>query len=370
MEKVVTFLLIVLGGGLISVSPAYSQEYSSGEMRYRAVLVAGDLDVPWGMAWLPDGSMLVTERDGRLLQIKGDSRTEVTGLPEIYSSGQGGLMEVVLHPDHTENGWIYLTYSFREGGSGGNTALIRGRLEGNSLVDIQELFRSTPNARTRHHYGGRIAFDKENFLFLGVGERGTRENAQDKSVSAGSIIRLHDDGEIPEDNPFAGEEDVHPAIWSYGHRNPQGIAFHPETSSLFNTEHGPQGGDELNLILPGRNYGWPVITFGKNYDGTVITDETSRVGMEQPVHYWVPSIAPGSLMFVTSDRYPDWKGDALVGSLKFNYVERVIMQGDRAEGTEKLLEDIGRVRDVREGPDGYIYVAVEGDGIYRIEIIE
>ncbi len=347
-------------------SQCIGQEFTSKDLSYRVDPVVEDMKVPWAMVWLEDGSMLVTERAGRLVHVQHGEKTEVKGLPDIYASGQGGLMDIVLHPDYGDNKWIYITYSFRKDGEGGNTALMRARLRDGELVDKELLFESTPNATTRHHYGGRLVFDNNNYLFLGLGERGTRDNAQDPGVTAGSIIRLNDDGSVPDDNPFAGQAGKHPAVWSYGHRNPQGIAFNPSTGDLFNTEHGPQGGDELNLVKAAANYGWPVITYGKNYDGSVITSETSREGMEQPVHYWVPSIAPGSLMFVTGDAYGAWEGDALVGSLKFNYLERVMMEGNVATGTEKLLADFGRIREVRQGPDGYIYVAVEGKGIYKL----
>jgi glucose/arabinose dehydrogenase len=353
----------------LSAMTGMAQEYTGQNTKYKVEPVVEGLEVPWGMTWLPDGSMLVTERSGKLLQIKDGNQTTVTGLPEIYASGQGGLMEIALHPEYASNGWIYFTYSFRQDG-GGNTALMRARLREGELIDNELLFEATPNATTRHHYGGRIAFDKEGYLFLTLGERGNGENAQDRSVTSGSILRLNDDGSVPKDNPFAGQEGIDAAIWSYGHRNPQGIAFHPETGTLYNTEHGPQGGDELNIVTKGTNYGWPVITYGKNYDGTLITAETAADGMQQPLYYWVPSIAPSSLMFVTSDKFSAWKGDALVGSLKFNYLVRVNMDGDKVLGTEILLADIGRVRDVRQGPHGNIYVAVEGKGIYKLSLIE
>jgi glucose/arabinose dehydrogenase len=347
----------------------YGQEgetYKSGKITYQIEKVVDFRNVPWGIVWLSDSSMLVTIRSGKLFQVKDGQKIEVGGLPEIYVRGQGGLMDLELHPEYEDNGWIYITYSGAQGNEGGNTVLIRARLDGNSLTDIQELFRSTPNSTGRNHFGGRIEFDRQGYLFLSLGERGNADNAQDRGNTAGSIVRLHDDGRIPEDNPFVGREDIRPEIWSYGHRNPQGLAMHPELGEMFVTEHGPMGGDELNLIMKGANYGWPVITYGKNYDGSIITDETSREGMEQPLTYWVPSIAPSSLMFVTSDKYPDWKNDALVGSLKYGYLERVRMSGRKVNGKEKMLDNIGRVREVKEGPEGYIYVLVEGKGIFKI----
>lgn len=356
---------------MISISGyLQAQDYSGESGNYRLEPVIEGLEVPWGMVWLEDGSMLVTERSGNMLHIVNGEKRTITGLPEVYASGQGGLMDIKLSPDYESSGWIYFTYSFRDGSNGGNTALMRAKLVNGELTDSELLYRATPNSTTRHHYGGRIEFDNNGHLFLSLGERGESSNAQDTKVTAGSILRLNMDGTIPDDNPFVGNEDVDSAIWSYGHRNVQGLAFHPETGDLFNTEHGPQGGDELNLVEVGNNYGWPVITYGINYDGTEITSDREKEGMQQPVKFWVPSIAPSSLMFVSGDEYPAWKGDALIGSLKFNYLERVDMEGNEVRGTEKLLEDIGRVRDVRQGPHGYIYVAVEGKGIYKLILVE
>ena len=331
-------------------------------------LVVDNLNIPWGLAFLPDGSMLISEKAGTLLRIKDGQRTEITGLPEIGQIGQGGFLDLELHPDYASNGWLYFTYTSPEGeGSGGNTALMRAKIRGTELVEKELLYKAGPNTTKGQHFGSRIEFDREGYLFFTVGDRGARDvNPQDITRDGGKVYRLNDDGSVPADNPFVNEAGAKTAIYSYGHRNPQGLTLHPETGVLWNHEHGPRGGDELNIIQKGKNYGWPVITYGINYSGTTITEETERPGMEQPQHYWVPSIAPSGMVFISSDKYPGMKGDLLVGSLSFQYLERLVMDGDQVSERIKLMEDMGRVRNVRQGPDGYIYVAVESKGIYRL----
>ena len=286
----------------------------------------------------------------------------------MYPRGQGGLLDVALHPDYEKNGWIYMTYSSQEGeGSGGNTKLIRAKLEGTSLTNIESLYKAGPNSTRGQHFGSRIEFDDEGYLYFSVGDRGNRdENPQDITRDCGKIYRLNDDGSIPADNPFVGQPNAKEAIFSYGHRNPQGMAKHPKTGKIWVHEHGPKGGDEINVIQKGANFGWPVISYGINYSGTTFTDETERPGMEQPVYYWVPSIAPCGMDFVTGNKYPDWKGHLLVGSLKFNYIELVKFDGTQVLSREKIAQDVGRVRNVKMGPDDYIYIGVEGQGIVRI----
>lgn len=334
---------------------------------FSAELVVEGLDIPWGMAFLPDGSLLITEKSGEILHFRNGSTTEISGVPEVYDRGQGGLLDIALDPDYASNGWIYLTYASGEGpGSGGHTALARCKLAGNSLTDLEVLYKASPNTTAGQHFGSRIEFDREGYLYFSIGERGDRDvNPQDTERDGGKVYRLNRDGSIPADNPFVGSDGLD-AIYSYGHRNPQGMARHPETGEIWVHEHGPRGGDEINVVKKGANYGWPVITYGINYSGTPITDRTEMEGMEQPIHYWVPSIAPSGMAFVTSDHYPGWEGSLLVGSLSFQYLERLEMQGETVLKREKLLEDIGRVRNVRQGPDGLIYVAVEGEGIYRL----
>ncbi len=335
---------------------------------FSAELIVGDMQIPWGMAFLPDGSMLITEKAGNLIHFKDGKKTNIGNVPEVYVRGQGGLLDIELHPDYGNNGWLYISYASPEGDDkGGHTAIMRAKLNGNVLIDNELLYKASPNTSKGQHFGSRLEFDNEGYLYFSIGERGERDvNPQDITRDGGKIYRLHDDGRIPSDNPFVDHEGAKKAIYSYGHRNPQGLIKHPETGEIWNHEHGPRGGDEINIIEKGKNYGWPVITYGINYSGTPITDKTEMPGMEQPIYYWIPSIAPSGMTYVTSDRYPEWKGNLLVGSLVFQYLERLELKDNKVVSREKLLADIGRVRNVRQGPDGYIYVAVEGKGIYKL----
>ncbi|WP_437396701.1 PQQ-dependent sugar dehydrogenase [Flagellimonas lutimaris] len=331
-------------------------------------LVIGDVQNPWGMVFLPNNTILFSEKSGKLLLSKSGKAIEVENTPKVYNRGQGGLMDIELHPDYSKNGWIYFSYASTDGGGkGGHTAIMRAKLSGNKLVNQKMLYKATPNSTRGQHFGSRIEFDKNLYLFFSIGERGNRDvNPQDITRDGGKIYRLHDDGSIPNDNPFIGETGAKTAIYSYGHRNPQGLSLHPETGVLWEHEHGPRGGDEINIIQKGKNYGWPVITYGINYSGTKITDETSKPGMEQPLYQWTPSIAPSGMAFVTSNKYPKWKGSLLVGSLAFQYLERLEIKDHKVVYREKLLDGMGRVRNVRQGPDGFIYVGIEGKGIYRL----
>ncbi|GAA4290485.1 PQQ-dependent sugar dehydrogenase [Aestuariibaculum suncheonense] len=337
-------------------------------IEYTTELVVPDLNIAWGMAFLPDESILVTEKSGELIHFKDGTKTTISGLPEIYVRGQGGFMDIKLHPDYENNGWIYFSYASPEGeGEGGNTAIMRAKLNGSSLSNQEQLYKAVPNTTKGQHFGSRIEFDNEGYLFFSIGERGQRDiNPQDINRDGGKIYRLHADGTVPTDNPFVNNSGAKTAIYSYGHRNPQGMTKHPETGAIWTHEHGPQGGDEINIIQKSKNYGWPVISYGINYSGTTFTDITQKEGMEQPLFYWIPSIAPSGMAFVNSDNYPNWKGNLLVGSLKFQYLERLILENNKVVKREKLFESIGRVRDVRQAPDGYIYLSVEGKGIYKI----
>lgn len=345
---------------------------SDTDENYTIETVVSDIAVPWGMVWLPGGEMLITNRSGELRVFSdGKLRQEpVKGLPEVKVMGQGGLLDIALHPSYKENGWIYITYSSPQGkSSGANTALMRAQIDEGltSLTNQQILYKGVPNTTRGQHFGSRIEFDKEGYLYFGIGDRGNRdENPQDITRDGGKIYRLHDDGSIPEDNPFVDEEGAKKAIFSYGHRNPQGLALRPETGEIWEHEHGPRGGDEVNLIKKGENYGWPILSFGINYSGTEFAEDTARAGMKQPEWYWDPSIAPSGMTFVTSDRYPEWEGHLLVGSLKFSYIVLCRIENNTVTGDEVLFEGIGRVRNIRQGPDGYIYVATEGNGIVRI----
>jgi len=332
-------------------------------------LLIDEMQIPWGMAFLPDGGILVTEKSGEIIHFSNGEKTTITNVPEVYSRGQGGLLDIKLHPNYATNGWIYISYSSSEGdGKGGHTALARAKLEGNALINRELLYKAGPNTTKGQHFGSRIEFDNDGYLFLSIGERGARdENPQNIKRDGGKVYRFNDDGSIPKDNPFIGTAGAKTAIYSYGHRNPQGLVKHPETGKIWDHEHGPRGGDEINIVKPGANYGWPVITYGINYSGTEITDKTEMEGMEQPIHYWVPSIAPSGMAFVTTNNYgSEWKGSLLVGSLAFQYLERLVLNGNKVVKREKLMGSTGRVRDVREGPDGLIYVAVEGKGIYKL----
>ncbi len=345
-------------------------ESSAQNQEYNIETITTEVSVPWGMDWLPNGDMLITNRDGELYRYSnGEIVGTIDGVPEVWANGQGGLLDINLHPDYEQNGWIYITYSSPEGGEGANTALMRAKLNDDltALTDQEVLYKAEPNSSRGQHFGSRIVFDGNGHVFFGIGDRGNRDvNPQDITRDMGKIYRLNEDGSIPEDNPFVGQEGLD-AIFAYGIRNPQGMDQHPETGALWEHEHGPRGGDEINIIEAGNNYGWPEICFCIDYDGSEITPDTAKAGMEQPEWYWDPSIAPSGMTFVTSDRYPGWQGDILVGSLKFGYVVRANVENNAVTGDEILFEDIGRVRNIKQGPDGYIYVATEADnGIVRI----
>ena len=351
---------------------------------YRVVTVAEGLVEPWSIAFLPGGDMLVTERPGRLRIIRQGKlvQTPVEGVPTVMHSSQGGLLEVMPHPNFGSNRLLYLTYSKPlADGKSATTALVRGRFENDRLTGVEQLFESV--SQGRGHFGGKIAFDKNGFLFLTLGDRqvapeGNLEAhpAQDLSNHHGKMVRLHDDGKVPTDNPLVSRAGARPEIWSYGHRNIQGIAIHPETGDVWANEHGPQGGDELNLLQPGRNYGWPVVGFGVNYKtGLAIHTGTHRQGMEQPVHVWVPSIGISGMMIYTGDKFPQWRGNLFVGGMVGQQLARLTLQGQRVTSEETLAQQQGRIRDVRQGLDGFIYLVTDDrDGkptpILRLEPID
>ncbi|MBC7922313.1 MAG: PQQ-dependent sugar dehydrogenase [Ferruginibacter sp.] len=319
---------------------------------------------PWGMTWLPDGRMLVTEKSGEILVFKNGKHTgeKLTGVPAVSDEGQGGLLDIKVHPNYQKNNWIYISYSKPVEG-GVTTAIARFKLKGNQLVELKDLFLAKPFIAATFHFGSRIVFDKDNFLYFSSGERGTQPKVQELNNDHGKIHRLHDDGRIPKDNPFVGQKEASPSIWTYGHRNPQGMVYDAATNRIWAVEHGPKGGDELNLIEKGKNYGWPKTSYGINYDGTILTEFKEMAGVENPVRYWVPSIGPCGMTIVTSDRYPSWKGNLLVGALAFRHLARVQLSGTKYVTEEKLLQDIGRVRYVAESPDGYVYAITEGPGL-------
>jgi glucose/arabinose dehydrogenase len=348
---------------------------------FRLVPVAESLVQPWGVAFLPGGDVLITERPGRLRVVRQGKLLPqaVEGVPKVFHSGQGGLLEVMPHPNFATNRLLYITYS-KPGADDtlSRTALIRGRFENDKLTNVEELFEAV--SKGRGHYSGKLAFDGKGFLFLSLGDRqvppeGNLEAhpAQDLTNHHGKIVRLHDDGRVPTDNPFVARTGAKPEIWSYGHRNVQGLAIHPQTGELWADEHGPQGGDEVNRILPGKNYGWPVIGFGVNYTtGKAIHSGTHRDGMEQPMQVWIPSIGISGMMFYTGDKFPQWKGNMLVGGMAGAQIGRLTLDGPRIISREVLLPQAGRIRDIRQGPDGLIYLVTDDrDGkptsVYRME---
>lgn len=358
-------LCTIIGSGAI----AQPQVQHSMLYDYRVVKVVDSLVHPWSMAFLPNGDMLLAERPGRLRIVRKGKLlpAPVDGVPAVFARGQGGLLEVALHPNFASNHFVYLSYSKPVGDSQSTTAVARGKFENDRLTDVKDIFEA--QTRGRGHYGSRLVFDSNNFLFITSGDRqappaGNLEAhpAQDLSNHHGKISRLHDDGRVPADNPFVGRTDAKPEIWTYGHRNMQGLAINPATGDLWETEHGPQGGDELNLIKRGANYGWPVIGFGVNYgSGATIHVGTMRPGMESPVNVWVPSIGTSGLMFYTGDTFPAWKGSIFAGGMVGQQLVRLTLDGQRAEVAEILVRHQGRIRDVRQGPDGLIYLAIDSE---------
>jgi glucose/arabinose dehydrogenase len=322
-----------------------------------------NLNNPWGMAWLPDGRLLVTERAGEILVFKDDKFTgeKLSGVPEVFAKGQGGLLDIQLHPDYAQNGWIYISYAKPVAG-GATTALTRFKLRGNEVTEKQDIFEAKPALEADYHFGSRIVFDKNKFLYLSVGERGTQPKVLQLDNDHGKVHRMHDDGRAPQDNPFVNQKGARPTIWTLGHRNPQGMVYDAANNRIWAVEHGPKGGDELNLIQKGKNYGWPKTSYGINYDGTILTKNKELPGIENPVRYWVPSIGPCGMALVTSKRYPNWQGNLLVGALAFQHVARVQLNGAKYNTEEKLMQNLGRFRHVAQSPDGYLYAVTEGPG--------
>ncbi len=319
--------------------------------------IAEGLKSPWSMAWLPDGRMLVTEKPGRLRIIaNGRPGPPVKGLPQIENIGQGGLLDIAVDPDFASNGLVY--FSYVEPGRGGvGTSVARARLAGNQLFDVKVIFRQTPKSRGGRHFGSRIVIARDGTLFITTGDRGEHQKVQNPAINRGQIIRINKDGSIPADNPFLDKSGFRPEIWSYGHRNPQGAALHPATGKLWIHEHGAKGGDEINIPLAGKNYGWPLIAYGTHYTGEKIGLGTHKEGMEQPVYYWDPSIAPSGMTFYTGDKFPEWKGNLFIGALKYRMVSRLVLKGEKIVSEERILGGLKtRIRDVRQGPDGYLYV--------------
>lgn len=348
-----------------------SDTFASASVKFELDTIASGMDSPWGMTFLANGDILVTEKSGTLYRIKpSGTKEKIEGVPTVVNKGQGGLLDVELHPKFAENQLIYLSYSKPnpQNADLATTAILRAKLVGNNLMEAKDIFVAEPYATTRHHYGCRLEFDKQGYLFFSVGDRGNQnENPQNLSSHCGKIHRINDDGTIPPDNPFVNTPGAKPSIFSYGHRNPQGVAMNPATGQIWSHEHGPRGGDEINISDKGKNYGWPVISYGINYNGTTFTNLTAKEGMEQPITYWVPSIAPCGMTFVKGSRYPSWAGSLLIGSLRFKYLNLCKIENNKVVAQELLMKNIGRVRNVEMGSDGYIYVAVETPGfVFRL----
>ena len=338
------------------------------EKNYEMEVVFEDENLIWGLEILDDNSILASIKSGSIIHYKDGIKKDIKGVPEVYLRGQGGLLDLELHPNFNKNRLVYLSYAYMKNrDDGGNTAIARAQLVNDSLKNLEVLYKGSPVSRKGQHYGSRMAFDNENYLYFTIGDRGNRNvNPQDISVDGGKVYRINDDGTIPDDNPFIDVPNAKKAIYSYGHRNPQGIFKHPKTGKIWTNEHGPRGGDEINIVEKGKNYGWPKITYGKNYSGTTITKNKSLPGMEQPLYYWLPSIAPSSFEYISSEMYPDWKGSLLAGALVFKYIERIGIKNNKVVSRSKIAEGLGRPRDIVQGPDGYVYVSIENKGVYKI----
>jgi glucose/arabinose dehydrogenase len=343
--------------------------YSAGGYRFRLETVVRGLNIPWSLYFLSETSALITERGGDLrVWDNGKLAAPVQGIPKVLARGQGGLMEVAAHPEYDQNGWVYLGYSATaenpEDKNAGTTKIVRGRIENNRWQDEEVIFEVPERFHTSAgaHFGTRFVF-QDGYLFFGIGDRGAQNQAQDLTRPNGKIHRIYDDGRVPQDNPFIDMDGAYPTIWTYGNRNPQGLDAHPVTGAIFESEHGPRGGDEINLIERGRNYGWPVITYGMNYSGTPITEKTAAPGMEQPLLYWTPSIAVCGIDFYEGDAFPDWKNNLFAGGLASQEVHRLVIEDNEVVHSEIILKDEGRVRDVATGPDGYLYLVLNGPDV-------
>ena len=344
------------------------QTFETGLHKIRVSTVATGLANPWSLAFLPNGDLLVTERPGRLRIIRGGALDPqpISGVPAVRAAVLGGLHEIALHPKFAENNFVYLTYAKAGEKNLSTTALARGRFVGSALTDVREIFVANTWSVSTTNYGGRIAFDRQGLLYLTVGERQEQDRAQNGEDHGGKVLRLRDDGSVPPDNPFVGKAGYRPEIYSFGHRSPQGLTMHPETGAIWEHEHGPLVGDEINVLLPGRNYGWPLVTFGMNYDGTKVSDLTSRPDLEAPLLYFVPSIAPSGMVFYSGDKFPNWKGNLFVGSMfegrtrATGHLRRIGFEQGRPIQREPILAELHqRIRDVRQGPDGLLYLLTD-----------
>ncbi|GAB4211208.1 MAG: PQQ-dependent sugar dehydrogenase [Synechococcales cyanobacterium] len=350
----------VLSAGLITACAVAPGLRAAPQVR--AVSLAAGLNHPWGLAFLPDGTLLVTERPGRLRRItaQGLDPQPISGIPPVVAQGQGGLLDVAVHPQFAQNQWIYLALAAGQPGAAG-TRVVRGRLQNNQLTEVTTIVDMTRKTGAGQHFGARLTFDPDGFLYVATGDRGERDRSQDLGDHAGKVLRLHDDGRIPSDNPFIQQPGALPEVYSYGHRNIQGMTTHPQTGAIWSHEHGPRGGDEINIVQAGGNYGWPLVTFGVEYSGQPVGQgATSLPGLIPPIWHWTPSIAPSGMAFYQGDVFPEWQGDLFVGALAGQHLARLQVEGESVRQEEQLLSgDVGRIRDVRVGPDGFLYLVTD-----------
>lgn len=370
-----TYLTLIGSLSLTPMAGMASETFSSAAADFRLETVAEGLGRPWSLAFLPDGSQLVTERNGRLRRIRDGKLQEapVEGLPELEVTGQGGLLGVILHPDFEQNRTLFLSYSHKFSREGLTTRVARARLDGDRLSDVKVIFEASPRGEPNRHFAGRMVFDAEGNLYVAVGDRGEMDRAQDTGDDAGGVHRITADGAPAPGNPFLSDSAANDTFFTYGNRNIQGMTVHPDTGEIWSHEHGPRGGDEINILRAGNNYGWPKVTYGIDYSGATISDKTTMEGITDPLHYWDPSIAPSGMAFYTGDEFPQWKGNLFVGALKMQKLVRLRMDGEKVTEEEDLLEDLGeRIRDVRMGPDGALWLLTDShDGkVYRIRPAE
>ena len=349
--------------------------YTSKYQNLQIDTVVYNIEVPWGIKVAKDGTIFFTERKGTLQLRKPDGTiVKIKNTPEVRNANQGGMLDVALHPDFENNQWLYLSYSkiHEDDEDLCTTAVLRAKLVGDALTEHQEIFEALPYSPMRHHFGCRLVFDAQGFLYITIGDRGARdENPQSLLNACGKIHRVKEDGQIPTDNPFYNQEGAVKSIWTYGNRNPQGLVFDKFTGNVWEHEHGPKGGDELNIVKKGANYGWPEVSYGINYNGTIFTDQTEREDVEPPLNFWIPSIAPSGMALVSGDNYGEWEGDILTGSLRFHYVSRIRMDGLSLVEEEKIFKDIGRVRAIEMGADGFLYIGVEDPGrILKVSVVK
>jgi len=369
--------LTAVAAALLSATMSTSvlaQEVETERHTLSLETISEGLNHPWGIAFLPSGDMLVTERSGTLNIITQEGqKTPIQGTPEVVAKSQGGLLDVNIDPDYADNGWVYISYSEKDpkGGNGNSTAVMRGKIDGDKWTQGEVIFRQAPKYESNAHFGSRLVFSPEGHLFITLGERYSRmQDAQTLDNHHGKIVRIWPDGSIPKDNPFVGNDGALDEIWSYGHRNVQGAAIHPDTGELWTIEHGPQGGDEVNIPKAGKNYGWPTITYGEDYGGGEIGIGTHKEGMEQPFYYWLPSIATAGSVFYTGDKFPKWKGDLLVTALRGQTIARLDLEEGRVLHEERMLEDATsfRIRDIEQGPEGFLYILTDADSGQLIKL--